>query len=80
MFKMKNRAAVETACEDFIQLQPIGKIDRPPEVVAFWHICNLRIIQVSSMYFKIAPIYNIPNSAAAKSRAADLQALINNCR
>ena len=31
-------------------LQHIGKIDRPPEVVIFLHICTFGIFQVFSMY------------------------------
>ena len=43
MGKMKNRAAAEAAREDFIQLQHIGRIDRPPEVLIFLHICKIAI-------------------------------------
>jgi len=51
MCKMKNRAAAEITREDFIQLQPIGKIDRPPDVVIFLRIRTFGIFQVFPMYY-----------------------------
>ena len=38
-------------------LQHIGKIDRPSEVVIFWHICNFAKIQIISIYQYLADIW-----------------------
>jgi hypothetical protein len=54
---MKNCAAAETVREDFIQLQHIGKIDRPPEVVIFLHICKIAIFVFLSIYMKSSDIW-----------------------
>ena len=37
-------------------LQHIGKIDRPPEVVIFLHICNIAIFVFLSIYMHSADI------------------------
>jgi hypothetical protein len=42
-------------------IQHIGKIDRPPEVVIFLHICTFGIFQVFSIYM-YSMILNINDS------------------
>ena len=40
-------------------LQHIGKIDRPTEVVIFFHICTFGVFQIFSIYQNLRSLFDI---------------------